>query len=498
MMVNTTKLYTAVVLVGGGIFLFFFMRLYFYNSKPVLSDRHHLSAVHLTHGVADHALNSDSHAENILLHNVPSNVKNTSADKPLSSNSKSHSSSHSPNISYRYKGTVLSSSNHKTELVSAFFDFRQDRRVIAVLGCQDHRISRGMQYYCQVKYSTGLEECISRGATSELLSGADENNSKHCWSHRFTCSLESGGNDLPTAVALSTSSTCDSPRSGWLDIYNTKYNGYVTGSSEIETLTFGVCFQTPFYQAQNWKKEVLVEAIERYRSMGAEWFTVYFRENPSSEIMQVLSEYKMLEAINMTVSDATYYDLRYYGELIAIRDCVYRNMYRVKYLALTDIDEVIVPQIASLKNIPDMLLSLDSSGVGAFQFKHVAFMVDPKREQSSTEYTCTDTGRKILKPRFETNTYRSKPFPVPEAVSIGRWKVIVKPLNVEKIGIHSVYQCMSGYRQITVPETSGLLYHYRENPFFDPANCRGCVTDNRLVKLAPGLIDTYITKACGG
>ena len=498
-MANTVKHFTTLVLLGGVILLGFFARLYYTNSKltpgkpypDTLPSAIEVLDRALDNKVVDHPLDNKVVDHPLDNHNkglTPSLVNSMVSKK--SSISKSYASN---SLSYQYKGTVLSSNQHKTELVSAFFDFREGRRMIAILGCKDHRVP--LVYYCLVKYSNGLEKCISKKASNEMLSGSDENSHKNCWSHRFACTIDSV-DDLPTAVALSASPTCESPNSAWLDIFDTKYEGYVTGSSEIKKVAFGVCFQTPFYKAKSWKKEVLIEAIERYISVGAEWFTMYFRDNPSSEIMQVLSQYNIIEAINMTVSDATFYDLRYYGELLAIRDCVYRNMYRTKYLALTDIDEVIVPQSKSLMNIPEMLSSIDTSGVGAFQFKHVAFMVDPGSEQPSMEYTCPD-GHQILQPRFLTHTYRTKPFPVPETVGLGRWKVIVKPLGVDKIGIHSVYGCMSGQRQMSVSEGTGLLYHFRKQPFFDPARCGSCRTDKRLTELAPGLADTYFTKTCG-
>uniref|UniRef100_A0A3B3QSD8 Glycosyltransferase family 92 protein n=1 Tax=Paramormyrops kingsleyae TaxID=1676925 RepID=A0A3B3QSD8_9TELE len=36
-------------------------------------------------------------------------------------------------------------------------------------------------------------------------------------------------------------------------------------------------------------------------------------------------------------------DLHYYGQLTTLNDCIYRNMYRSKYLLLNDIDEIIMP-----------------------------------------------------------------------------------------------------------------------------------------------------------
>lgn len=37
-------------------------------------------------------------------------------------------------------------------------------------------------------------------------------------------------------------------------------------------------------------------------------------------------------------------DLHYFGQIAALNDCLYRNMYRSKYVALHDVDELILPQ----------------------------------------------------------------------------------------------------------------------------------------------------------
>ncbi len=398
-------------------------------------------------------------------------------------------------LRHEYKGTVLVSTRQNTEIVSAFFDFRQGQRMVAILGCQyqKHHAAE-THYYCLVQYPDGGEKCLTKETFNEKLSAADENSSKRCLSHRFACTLEDS-NILPIQVILSASSTCESPRTEWMDILDSRYENYTPGSPLVKEVPLGVCFQSPLYQAASWKREVIVEAVERYRVLGAKWFTLYYRENPSIEVMQVIQEYEtlgLIEAINMTVSELTYYDLRYYGELLAIRDCVYRNMHRVKYLAMTDIDEVIVPQ--SHTNIIDMVSSIDSSKVGAFQFKHSAMMTTPGKEQYG-KYTCPNSSVQVEKPKFVTNTYRTKPFPIPETVGLGRWKFIVKPQNVDMVSIHSVARYVGGYNMNSVAPTTGLLYHYRNAPFFSPDICKSCAEDSKLSGRSD-LLDIYITSMC--
>ena len=403
-------------------------------------------------------------------------------------------------IRYEYQVQVLHVNNQlKTELVSAYFDFRQNRNMIAILGCHNHLYARGVKYYCLTKYLDGREICLSQETSQDLLSSSDENTARNCWSYRFGCTLDtSSQSDLPVSVALSTSPKCDSPKSDWIKIFDSRFELYKTGSSPVKEYNIGVCYQTPLFNAKTLQKEVVIESIERNRAMGAEWFTFYFRENPANEVLQALKQYEnegVLELINMTITD-TFQDIRYFGELLTIRDCIYRNMYRVKYLSMTDFDEVIVPKNPSHKNLNEMLKAVDSNNIGSFRFKHVALNVPPRGTKVDFNHTCPDSGRNVAAPMFITHTYSTQPFPLKQ-YRVGRWKVIVKPQNVDKVGIHSVYGMMSGYVQYSVPVESGALFHYRVAAFIDSDHCSDCYMDNRFNDLTPGLVDTFISRVCG-
>lgn len=403
-------------------------------------------------------------------------------------------SSRTPMFRHAYQGTVLLSPPIKTEIVSAFFDFREQKQEIVVLGCQYHQYATQSHYHCLVKYSEGVEKCLTGETQNEHLSKPDISGSKNCWSYRFTCKLDNV-DTLPIDIALTASATCQPPTTKWMHILDSRYEKYTAKSPKVKQVSLGVCFQSPLYLSSNWRGEVITEAVERYRVLGAEWFTIYYRENPSKDVMQAIHDYEtmgILEAINMTVSTATFYDLRYYGELLTIRDCVYRNMYRAKYLAMTDIDEVIVPQ--SHANILDMISYIDFSKIGSFLFKHSAMMVNPSKENNK-KYTCPSTKVQVTKPMFITHTFRTNPFPIPEACSVGRQKVIVKPLKVDLVSIHSVGKLLAGFRVCIVQPTVGLLYHYRHQPFFSPKICRSCHEDNKLSNNS-GLADNYFARTC--
>ena len=61
--------------------------------------------------------------------------------------------------------------------------------------------------------------------------------------------------------------------------------------------------------------------------------------------------------------------MHYFGQMISISDCVYRSMYRTRYLASQDLDELIVPMKAdswadmlrSVTGTEDMLRNITTS-----------------------------------------------------------------------------------------------------------------------------------------
>ncbi|XP_075917745.1 beta-1,4-galactosyltransferase galt-1-like [Petromyzon marinus] len=120
------------------------------------------------------------------------------------------------------------------------------------------------------------------------------------------------------------------------------------------TQEFSVCISTLFGNYGNVLQ--FVQAIEMYRILGAGRVTVY-NTSCSSELNKVLLYYiktGLVEVVQWPITDYVrvsrgwHYpehpgELHYYGQIVALNDCVYRHMYSTRYLVLTDIDEVIIP-----------------------------------------------------------------------------------------------------------------------------------------------------------
>ena len=149
----------------------------------------------------------------------------------------------------------------------------------------------------------------------------------------------------------------------------------------------------------------------------------------------------------------------YFGQTLSINECVYRNMYRVKYLVFTDLDEFIVPR----KSLgwPGMMKKIENLKYGAFIFRHSYFLGNNRSKELDTKEnvkTFTCNGSRVEFPRFLTHTTRSrKVYPQKE-----KSKYIIKPLHSCIIGIHEIFKHVEeNIVTFVVPPGYGLLHHYR-------------------------------------
>ena len=173
-------------------------------------------------------------------------------------------------------------------------------------------------------------------------------------------------------------------------------------------------------------------------------------------------------------------------------------MYRVKYLAFVDLDEIIVPQ--NHNNWTDMIAAVDDNNIASFQFSHVA--THPNTQlQGDFNLTCQvkDSERRITQhalPIYLRNSYRTPPYPsLKGLVHTLRQKTIVKPVLVKRMAIHSGISFLNSSHQILVPPEIGLVYHYRTPPL-----CQNCIKvlqeDHRIQDLVPGLFATIRERLC--
>nr|XP_020656567.1 uncharacterized protein LOC110082931 [Pogona vitticeps] len=124
--------------------------------------------------------------------------------------------------------------------------------------------------------------------------------------------------------------------------------------TESLLMEFTVCISTMFGRFNNVLQ--LVQSIEMYKILGAKKVVIY--KNSCSQLVEKVLEFYVTEGtvevipwpIQSYLSVSPYWhhkragkDIGYYGQITALNDCLYRNMYKSKYVLLNDIDEIILP-----------------------------------------------------------------------------------------------------------------------------------------------------------
>ncbi|XP_040186410.1 beta-1,4-galactosyltransferase galt-1-like [Rana temporaria] len=120
---------------------------------------------------------------------------------------------------------------------------------------------------------------------------------------------------------------------------------------------FTVCISTLYGNYNNVLQ--MIQSIEMYKILGASRVTIY-KTNCSRDVDKVLRHYideGTLEVVpwpidrHLRTSKMWKYtpgltaEIGYFGQITALNDCLYRNMYKSKFVLLNDHDEIILPII---------------------------------------------------------------------------------------------------------------------------------------------------------
>ncbi|XP_060106596.1 uncharacterized protein LOC132580005 [Heteronotia binoei] len=232
---------------------------------------------------------------------------------------------------------------------------------------------------------------------------------------------------------------------------------------EGSLVEFTVCISTMFGEYNNVLQ--FVQSMEMYKILGVGRVMIY--KNSCSPLMEKVLDYYIAEGIveiipwpiDSYLKVSTYWhhsmdpkDIGYYGQITALNDCIYRNMYRSKYVLLIDADEIILP--GKYPDLKTMMQNLQGQhpGAGVFLFENHIF---PK-----TVFTPTDM--------FNVTSWSTVPginilnhvIREPDRKNVyNPSKMIVDPKKVVQTSVHSVLQ-IYGY-SIKVPMDVALIYHCR-------------------------------------
>ena len=253
--------------------------------------------------------------------------------------------------------------------------------------------------------------------------------------------------------------------------------------------TVGVCVEGPLYISEWVTNEMLfdmvVEFLVMVKVLGVQIVTIYNTSLKHEFLKKILKLFP--DFVDIVQWNEQVVHLHYHGQSLLLQDCLYRNMYRVKYLTFIDLDEMIFPVIS--KNWMDMLQVLEGAEGKYASFKFSNNFFAPG---SSTAVSKGSTCPYKKTPKYFVRLQR---FPLSDAKE--RTKVIVKPDLLEAIGIHEIgpYKVVRGYTPMfIVPKSIGMMSHYRINLTQDMI--RGKPVEDRTAMKYKDLVIQELERIC--
>ncbi|XP_027679156.1 solute carrier family 2, facilitated glucose transporter member 8 isoform X6 [Chelonia mydas] len=233
---------------------------------------------------------------------------------------------------------------------------------------------------------------------------------------------------------------------------------------ETLPIEFTVCISPMFGNYSNVLQ--FIQAMEIYKILGAQKVIIY--KNSCSQLMEKALEFYIAEGTieiipwpitsYLNVSSRWHFsmdskDIGYYGQITALNDCVYRNMYKSKFVLLNDIDEIILPMKHPDWKIMMSGLQEQNRGAGIFLFESHVF---PKTVYASTDIFNITSWNAVPGVNILQHIHRE-----PNRKNVfNPKKMIVDPRKVVQTSVHSVLHAYAD--SVNVPIDVALVYHCRE------------------------------------
>jgi len=226
----------------------------------------------------------------------------------------------------------------------------------------------------------------------------------------------------------------------------------------------------------------LVEWVELLTALGAEKIFAYNLEvHPN--MTKVLDYYSMVGVMDVTPltlpsnqPNLPFIQTLYLknnalnqwqNEIVPYNDCFYRNMYRFKYIAILDIDEVIVPtKHDSWSAMMEDLLSASNPNTIGWNFRHVYFLDGMTKEHTTNVEEEDMTGEEIPAPisnipehlHMLNHIFRS----ANHSIAMSQTKSLVNTEKTSVVFNHFPLASLDGYpTNHKVGIDIGQMHHYR-------------------------------------
>ena len=243
--------------------------------------------------------------------------------------------------------------------------FSQDGRgfhsVVRILGAARHRLKTTLNCACEDKrgYRTVVE--------------VDVRQNKEHWnlpysSYYFNCIMR--GNFRPVKVALMQEGKLNSETSGVEVQYPPEQKAKEADSK------MGLCVKPLYggYDRALW----LVEFINMYQILGVTNF-IFYNHSVGPSVDQLLHHYQVhgndtgidVKVLRWNLPVESQMRIRTEAQFTALNDCNFRFINKVKYAAMVDLDEFLIPNIHN--NLTSLLDELNKPNVASFSFQNTFF-----------------------------------------------------------------------------------------------------------------------------
>ncbi|KAM4743293.1 glycosyltransferase family 92 protein F13G3.3-like isoform 2-T2 [Anableps anableps] len=269
--------------------------------------------------------------------------------------------------------------------------------------------------------------------------------------------------DMPSHIAVTSVIFKDEYQLEFLEVKNKEEK------TEFFSHNFTVCLSTMF----NFNNILqLVQSLEMYRLLGVSKVVVY-KTNCSTETQRILNYYTkkgILEVIPWSMSKFLNVsrgwlpqhgpgELHYFGQIPALNDCLYRNMYQSKYVALHDVDELILPQMVQswIELLP--ILEKKYGPNKCYMFENNVFpnnvILPSLKSQSLSKQT---HWRGVHGVNILAHLHQE---PIRKENLYEKFKIIVNPRLVSSVSVHGVLKSHNMDGCAWVDRNIARMYHTR-------------------------------------
>ena len=374
----------------------------------------------------------------------------------------------------------------QTNFCSAYYDGRKGapgRPAVIVIGYNLKSAKLGY-IHCVFTFANRTSVCLVEPAIEDRscidIHNREKNGSAFIYICRIKCkAADCTDEEIPTSVALSKYSDCASP-SGQIPVYNRQI-------PRIKK-TFGVCVQSPTFGEAIGVQQIS-EFIEMNRALGAEIITLYVMEMKEDVLRFLLDHYAkqgLLQLVRWRKLKK-WDPLHYHGQIVSLHDCLYRNMQKVKYVAVVDLDEVFLP--LKHQNWHELINAIGNEDrYHSYKFAN-CFYQKNNAEIPKTTVPC----ERVKVPKYFQWT--SQIMCYCNIQYYYRTKVMVRTDRVLGMGVHTVCKAITG-THCHVPHALGLNAHYR--PVLPPGECtdRRSTPDTTMLKYQSRVLEAMGQQMC--